>query len=111
MLLLWLDNVLAAARPIAGLVLLTLLGGCPGLHNTASSSAPGSASTTAKVQMVHDIVGSRGRARGGILDGITRAAGHSDQSDETVRSDHTSAAGLHIERLWQPRHRQRSTGE
>lgn len=106
-----LDRALAAAPPIAGLVLLTLLGGCPGRSGTASSAAPGDESAhEAKVPTVHDLVGGRGRERGGLLDGITRAARPPDRPDELARSDRAFGAGLHIERLWQPRHRQRSKG-
>jgi putative membrane protein len=108
-----LDRVLAAAPPIAGLALVVLLGGCPGRSDTASDPASVDASThEAKVPMVHDLVGSRGRARGGLLDDIAHASQRApERSDEAMPGDRASGPDLHIERLWQPRHRQRSTGE
>lgn len=106
-----LDRVLAAAPRAAGLVLIALLGGCPGQSEGASGPASVDASThEARVPMVHDLVGSRGRARGGLLGDITHAAQRPDGSDESERSDRAFRASPHIERLWQPRHRQRSTG-
>jgi hypothetical protein len=93
------------------LTLILLLGGCPGRSDTASGPASVDASThEAKVPMVHDLTGAHGRARGGLLDDIAHASQRPEASDEPERGDRAFGASLHIERLWQPRHRQRSTG-